>query len=158
MIGKESNWIIKMIYLISLIVFLLDFGTKLWATKILIAHDPFPVFPCFNLYLTFNKGVSFSMFSAQSATGVWALIGLTGAISTLIIYFIQKEKEKLSRIGLAMVLGGAIGNLIDRIRFGSVIDFLDFYLGVYHWPAFNIADSAICVGALLILFQYMRRK
>ena len=146
-----------MIYLVSLIVFLLDFGTKFWALKVLVPHNPVPIFPCFNLYLTFNRGVSFSMFSAQSALGVWALIGLTIAISILVIYFIQKEKESLARIGLAMVLGGAIGNLLDRFRLGSVVDFLDFYLGTYHWPAFNIADSAICIGAALILFQYMRK-
>ena len=115
------------------------------------------VSPCFNLYLTFNPGVSFSLLSAQSVTGVWALIALTGVISAFIIYFIQKEKESLTRIGLASVLGGAIGNLIDRLRFGSVVDFLDFYLGSYHWPAFNIADSAICIGATLILFQYIRK-
>ena len=146
-----------MIYLISLIVFLLDFGTKYWATGSLVPHNPVPVFPCFNLYLTFNPGVSFSLLSAQSVTGVWALIALTGVISAFIIYFIQKEKESLTRIGLALVLGGAIGNLIDRLRFGSVVDFLDFYLGSYHWPAFNIADSAICIGAILTLFQYIRK-
>ena len=147
-----------MIYLISLIIFLLDFSTKLWATKVLITNEPVAVFPCFDLYLTFNKGVSFSMFSAHSATGVWALIGLTGTISCIIVYFIQKEQDILSRIGLAMVLGGAVGNLIDRIRFGSVIDFLDFYWGTYHWPAFIISESAICVGAAFILFQCIRRK
>ena len=147
-----------MIYFISLIVFLLDFFTKLWALRGLIPHEPVSILPCFNLYLTFNRGVSFSMFSAQSAIGVWALISLTGIISVLIIYLIQNEKEKLSRIGLSMILGGAIGNLIDRIRFGSVVDFLDFYLGAHHWPAFNIADSAICIGVMFVLFQYMRRK
>ena len=145
-----------MIYLISSIVFLLDFGTKFWAMKALSPHIFVPVFPCFNLYLTFNRGVSFSLFSAHSIAGVWILIGTTCAISALIIYFIQKEKEILSRIGLAMVLGGAIGNLIDRIRFGAVVDFLDFYWKNYHWPAFNIADSAICIGAALIIFQYIR--
>ena len=148
-----------MIYLVSFIVFLLDFGSKFWALKTLIPHNPVPIFPCFNLYLTFNRGVSFSMFSAQSTMGVWMLIALTGTVSAFICYyFIQKEKESLIRTGAALVLGGAIGNLIDRIRFGSVVDFLDFYLGSYHWPAFNIADSAICIGAALILFQYIRRK
>ena len=146
-----------MIYLISFIVFLLDFGTKFLALKNLVMHEPVAIFPCFNLYLTFNTGVSFSMFSAQSNTGVWVLIGLAGIISSLIIYFIQKEKEGLVRIGLALVLGGAIGNLWDRIRFGAVIDFLDFYWGSHHWPAFNIADSAICIGAILILFQYIKK-
>ena len=147
-----------MIYLISFIVFLLDFISKFWAVKTLLPHEAISVFPCFNLYLTFNRGVSFSLFSAQSDIGVWVLIALTASISALIIYFIQKEKENFTRLGLALVLGGAIGNLLDRIRFGSVIDFLDFYWGTYHWPAFNIADSAICIGAGLILFQYIRRK
>ena len=147
-----------MIYLISLIVFLLDFISKFWVMKALVPHEPVPVFPCFNLYLTFNRGVSFSMFSANSDMGVWALIGLTGAISALIIYFIQKEKEVLARVGLALVLGGAVGNLLDRLRFGAVVDFLDFYWNQYHWPAFNIADSAICIGAGLILYQYVRSK
>ena len=147
-----------MIYIVSVIVFLLDFATKFWAMSTLIFHQPVPVFPYFNFYLTYNRGVSFSLLSAQSATGVWFLIGLTGAISALIIYFIQKESETLPKIALAMVLGGALGNLIDRIRFGYVIDFLDFYLEQYHWPAFNIADSAICIGACLVLYQYVRRE
>ena len=146
-----------MIYLISFVVFLLDFASKFWAMKALIPHNPVNIFPCFNLYLTFNPGVSFSMFSAQSATGVWTLIGLTAGISALIIYCIQKETESLARVGYTLVLGGAIGNLLDRIRFGSVVDFLDFYWGIHHWPAFNVADSAICIGAALILFQYMRK-
>ena len=147
-----------MIYLVSFVIFLLDFSTKYWALKALIPHDPVAIFPGFNLYLTFNRGVSFSLFSTRSVMGTWALITLTGAILLLVIYFIQKEKEKLSRIGLAMVLGGAVGNLIDRLRFGFVVDFLDFYWKNYHWPAFNIADSSICIGAALILFQYIRSK
>lgn len=147
-----------MIYLVSLIILAIDFITKFWVMKVLIPHEPVALFPCFNLYLTFNRGVSFSLLSARSAWGVLALILLTGTISAFIVSFIQKEKERLTRVGLALVLGGAIGNLIDRIRFGSVIDFLDFYWDVYHWPAFNVADSAICMGAVLILYQYIRRK
>ena len=147
-----------MIYLISFIVFLLDFASKFWIIKNISPHEPISIFPCFNLYLTFNRGVSFSMLTAHSVWGVWALIALTGGICFLIIYFIQKETDRLTRFGLAMVLGGAIGNLLDRLRFGSVVDFLDFYWRNYHWPAFNIADSAICIGALLILFQYIRTK
>ena len=147
-----------MIYLISFIVFLIDFATKAWALKSLVLHQPVAVFPGFNLYLTFNPGVSFSLFSAQSTTGVWMLIGLVTLISGFVIYLIQKEKDIVTKIGLALVLGGAIGNLSDRLRFKSVVDFLDFYWDVYHWPAFNIADSAICIGAALILFQYLWRK
>ena len=147
-----------MIYLISVIVFLLDLGTKFLATYFLVPHQPLTIFPCFDLYLTFNRGISFSLFSARSPLGVWMLIALTGGISALVVYFIQTEKERLTRIGLAFILGGAIGNLLDRLRFGSVVDFLDFYWGTHHWPAFNIADSAICIGTILILFQYIRRK
>ena len=75
----------------------------------------------------------------------------------LLIYWIQKEKNRGARLGLALILGGAIGNVIDRIRFGAVVDFLDFYVGEYHWPAFNIADSAICIGVAILLIASFKK-
>ncbi len=145
-------------YLIPFIVFALDLATKALALAFLIPHHFVEILPFFNLYLTFNKGVSFSMFRASDETGVWLLTALTGLISLAIIYFMQKEKEKLVRIGLALMLGGALGNIWDRIRLGMVVDFLDFHLGTLHWPAFNIADSAICIGVTLILWQAFFQK
>lgn len=98
------------------------------------------------------------MLTAHSELGIMLLIGLALAICLGIIYMIRQERDHLVRIALAMILGGALGNVFDRLRYGAVIDFLDFYWQKYHFPAFNIADSAICIGAGLILLQILRRK
>ena len=126
MTGKVLHWIIKMIYLISLIVLILDLLTKNWAVSALTFGVPKAVFPFFNLTLVGNRGVSFSMFTANDQWGVWLLILFTVIICGFIIYLIQKEKDSFSKIALAMVLGGASGNIWDRIHYGFVIDFLDF--------------------------------
>ena len=83
----------------------------------------------------------------------WILSLFALFICTCLVIWMRHEKDKWSRIGFALILGGAIGNVIDRLRFGGVVDFLDFYIGDYHWPAFNIADSAICIGVFLILIR-----
>lgn len=147
-----------MIYCVSLIVFILDIVSKGFATTYLTAHTPVALLPIFNLYLTYNSGVSFSMLSAHSELGIALLIGTALAICLGIIYMIHHEKNKLVRIALAMILGGALGNILDRLRYGAVVDFLDFHWQRYHFPAFNLADSAICIGAGLILLQILRRK
>jgi len=147
-----------MIYLVSIIVFAGDLLTKWLATEYLTARRPVVVAPIFNLYLTYNSGVSFSMFSAQSELGTALLIGVALAICLGVIYMIRQEKDKWTRFALAMILGGALGNVWDRIRYSAVIDFLDFHWDQYHFPAFNLADSAICLGAGIILFQMLRRK
>ena len=147
-----------MLYIIPVVVFLLDWLSKYLAISYLEPHTPVEVLPIFNWYLTFNPGVSFSMFNAKSAYGVWALIGVACAICLLILYLVKKEKDLVSRIALMLVLGGALGNVWDRLRYGVVIDFLDFHWGDYHWPAFNIADSAICIGVAIMLWQTLRRK
>lgn len=147
-----------MIYLISLLAFGLDFLTKWWATSYLSYAVAQPVFPCFNLFLVGNRGISFSFLTAQSNIGVWFLIALALSICAMLVYMIQKEKDKFSRFALALVLGGALGNVLDRIRFGFVIDFLDFYWDKYHFPAFNLADSFICIGVALLLFKMMKKE
>ena len=146
------------VYLIPIFVFILDWATKYWAIQGLVAHTPKYMTPYFNLYLTFNPGVSFSMFNANNALGVWVLILVACTICGFILYLFSKETNKLTRCALMMVLGGALGNVWDRLRYGAVIDFLDFHCGNYHWPAFNIADSAICIGVAIILWQTLRRK
>ena len=147
-----------MIYLVPFVVFVLDWVSKYYALTKLEAHIPFMLTPYFNLYLTFNPGISFSMFQANSQSMVWLLIALTCIICGFILYAFRKEKSPWSRVALMMILGGAIGNLWDRLRYGVVIDFLDFHWGDYHWPAFNIADSAICIGVAIMLWQTLRRK
>lgn len=147
-----------MIYLITLITLFLDQLSKVWAYETLPEHQFVPVCPFFNLFLTYNKGVSFSAFTTDKAYGPFVLSGVSCLICMFLIWWLYKEKNKVIRIALAMVLGGAIGNVIDRIRLGAVIDFLDVYYNTYHWPAFNVADSAICCGAFLIFTQLFFQK
>ena len=142
-----------MIYLIPIVIILLDQLTKILVLNNITEHTVVAVMPYFNLLLTFNKGVSFSLLTSDSDYAPYLLSAFAVGVSICLLYWLKKEKDKLSRIGLALILGGAIGNVIDRIRFGGVVDFLDFYIGEYHWPAFNVADSTICIGVVLILIR-----
>ena len=147
-----------MLYLIPVAVFLLDWLSKYMALVHLDAHTPVVILPIFNFYLTFNPGISFSMLRADSPYGVWLLIGIACVICAFVLYAFRKEKDKWIRFALMLVLGGALGNVWDRLRYGVVVDFLDFHWGTYHWPAFNVADSAICIGVAIMLWQTLRRK
>jgi signal peptidase II len=107
-----------------------------------------------NLVLVYNKGAAFSFLSDAAGwqTPLLVLFALAAAgIVTVLI--VKKPQEKLLCAGLALILGGALGNLIDRLRFGQVVDFIDFHLRGYHWPAFNVADSAITIGAALLILE-----
>lgn len=113
----------------------------------------------FNIVFTWNTGTSFSLFRALGESAPIVIIILTGFIIGFIGYYTFARAEKYERIPLALIIGGAIGNLIDRVRFGAVVDFLDFHIGGYHWPAFNVADVCICVGvAWYLLRWYMARR
>mgnify|MGYP003294010319 CR=1 FL=1 len=149
---------LSMIYLLSVLVILLDQISKFLIQSTIFVGETFSIVPFFNLVLTYNKGVSFSFLSSDSSYMPWFLALFSIFISILLVHWIQKEKEIKTRIGLTLILGGALGNAIDRIRIGAVIDFLDFYIGSYHWPAFNIADSAICIGVFFILICMKGKK
>ncbi|HQM43654.1 MAG TPA: signal peptidase II [Smithellaceae bacterium] len=117
----------------------------------------------FNLVYVMNPGAAFGFLSRTPELFRYSFfIGITVLAMLLIIYYLVKsENEKaIITLSLALIFGGAVGNLIDRIRFGAVVDFLDFYIGNWHWPAFNAADSAITVGAALMLWEMIiaRRK
>ena len=114
----------------------------------------------FNLVFTWNPGTSFSLFRALGESAPLAIITLTGAIIGFLGYqLFAKKNTKLEMVALAMITGGALGNLIDRMRFGAVIDFLDFHIGGLHWPAFNVADICITVGVgLFVLNWFMNKK
>ena len=107
----------------------------------------------FNLLLTHNRGVSFGMFPAGSDAGKWGLIVLALVISGFLIRWLYKSQDLISVIALGMIIGGAMGNVIDRVLIGAVIDFLDFHAFGTHWPAFNVADTAITVGAVTLIFE-----
>lgn len=116
----------------------------------------------FNIVFTWNPGTSFSLFRALGEAAPLIIVVATGFIIGFIGYYMAMRARSWERPALALIMGGAIGNLIDRVRFGAVIDFLDFHLGVHHWPAFNIADICICVGVglyvLMWLIQQHREK
>lgn len=142
-----------MIYLITLLVICLDQLSKRLALDITNWNQVIPVFPSFNLVLVLNKGISWSFFASDWAGAQWVLIVVALVISLMMVWWMAYEDSPVVRGALALIIGGAIGNMIDRVRWGGVVDFLDFYYGAYHWPAFNIADSAITLGVLLLVFN-----
>ena len=110
--------------------------------------------PFFNLVLVFNKGAAFSLLSQAQGWQTPLLTAFALIAAAVVSFLILKNAEKrLLCVALAGILGGALGNVIDRLRFGSVVDFLDFHAAGWHWPAFNVADSAITLGALLLVFE-----
>jgi signal peptidase II len=112
----------------------------------------------FNLVLVWNQGISFGMFGGASAWGAWILTGLALVISVFLFFWMKKAETRLAALSLAAIIGGALGNVIDRVRFGAVVDFLDFHVLGYHWPAFNVADSAITVGAAILILESLFNK
>ncbi len=125
-------------------------------------HESLSVIPgFFDLTYVRNPGAAFG-FLAQASPAFRSFFFSAVAVVAvfLILYFIIRHKEGtlLQTTALSLISGGALGNLLDRVRFGEVVDFLDFYVGSYHWPAFNVADSAISVGACLLLYEIFRKK
>ena len=140
---------------IAAIVILFDWWTKQWASGALELYRPQPVFTGFNLTLAHNYGAAFSFLHDQSGWQRWLLSGLAIMVSLFILVWMLRlpANEKLTGASLALILGGAIGNLIDRLQLGYVVDFIDVYYRDWHWPAFNIADSAITAGVILLIID-----
>jgi signal peptidase II len=138
---------------LSLFVIVFDQITKAMADAMLTLYAPKPIMPFFNLTLMYNQGAAFSFLSDAGGWQKWFFAILAISVSGGIIYWLKKlpSTEKEQAIALSLVLGGAIGNLIDRLIHGYVIDFLDVYYEQLHWPAFNIADSAITLGAAILI-------
>ncbi len=141
------------LYTLAAVVIIADQISKLWVEAALNYREVINLFPGFNLTLAYNKGAAFSFLADQGGWQRWFFSILAFAVSTFIALWIKRLKPEEASLGypLALILGGAIGNLIDRAAYGHVIDFLDVYYQSHHWPAFNIADSAICVGAVLMV-------
>jgi signal peptidase II len=140
---------------LSLITLVLDQASKLIINSSMQLYQSIPVIPFFNLTYVHNTGAAFSFLSEAGGWQRWFFAGLAFVISIVIaIWMSRLEKhETLLAIALSLILGGAIGNLIDRLAYGYVIDFLDVYYGTRHWPAFNVADSAITLGVALMLIE-----
>lgn len=141
------------VMLISLIVaaVVADQSTKTAALSLLSQGTAVPVLPGFNLSLGFNTGASFGMMGGFMAGKPLLMAALTGALTIAFAVMAFRAQHALERAGFALVVGGALGNIIDRVRQGAVTDFLDVYWRDWHWPTFNVADIAITLGAVLIL-------
>lgn len=142
---------------LSLIVVVLDQASKQWVESSFMLFETLAVMPFFNLTLAYNDGAAFSFLSDQSGWQRWFLSGLAGVVTLAMVFWLRgiEQRERMIAIALSLIIGGAVGNLIDRILFGHVIDFLDVYYGQHHWPAFNIADSAISIGVVFMLYEML---
>jgi signal peptidase II len=139
-------------------VIVLDQLTKHLAQQVLTYGRSVEVAPFFNLVLVYNPGAAFSFLSSASGWQRELFIGIALAASALIVYLLRKHApDRMFCFALALILGGALGNLIDRVLLHAVVDFLDFHLLGRHWPAFNLADSAITLGAGVLIWDTLRR-
>ena len=130
-----------------------DQVVKWWAMDALMAAaQAIEVLPFFNLVMVWNRGISFGMFGG-GALPPWLLAAFAGAIAVGLGIWLARVETRLLAVGIGLVIGGALGNIVDRLRFGAVADFLDFHVAGYHWPAFNLADAAITIGVVLLLID-----
>jgi signal peptidase II len=138
----------------------LDQASKLFIDNVMQLYESRAVFAFFNLTYVHNTGAAFSFLSDAGGWQRWLFAGLAVGMSVVISVWLTRLKstETLIAVALSLILGGAIGNLIDRLAYGYVIDFLDVYYETWHWPAFNIADSAITVGVVLMLIDSFKSK
>jgi len=145
--------------LVSLGVLVLDQWTK-WLVEVHLPHHAAqPVVPGFlNLTHVRNTGVAFGLFASDGGSGGWllTLLGLGALAAVGLYYWFTPSRDRTLLVALALVVGGAVGNLIDRVSSGAVTDFVDVYVGLHHWPSFNVADSAISVGILLMAIDSFR--
>ncbi len=142
------------------LVIAIDQISKWLMVSWLSLYETVAVMPYFNFTMAHNHGAAFSFLAQAGGWQRWFFIGLALIISIALIIWLAKLKStaKCEALSLSLILGGAIGNVIDRILHGYVIDFLDVYIGHSHWPAFNIADSAICIGAILLIIDSFKSE
>ena len=144
----------------ALAVVVLDQSTKLAAVALLDPPSSVELIPILDLVLAYNTGAAFSFLSTAGGWQRWLFIGLALAICAFILHWLRDlpRRARLLPLALSLVLGGAVGNVIDRVRIGAVVDFIDFHVGAWHWPAFNVADTAIFVGAAMLVLSMFRRE
>lgn len=144
---------------IAIVTLLLDQLSKWSALSNLQLGVPEPVLPFMNWLLLFNPGAAFSFLAQSSGWQRWFFTVIGLAASAYILWLLRKSlSDKMLCWALSLILGGALGNVLDRIMYGAVVDFIDLYYANWHWPAFNIADSAICIGAALIIWGELRKS
>ncbi len=155
--AKKSSGLMLWLGLASVVV-LLDQLSKITMSRLLAYGESEVITSYFNLVMVYNQGAAFSFLSTQGGWQRWFFSALAAGVSVFIIWMLKKNaQQRMFCWSLSLILGGAVGNLIDRIAYGHVIDFLDFHIGGWHWPAFNVADGAITIGAALFVLDELRR-
>lgn len=144
---------------IAVLVIALDRISKLWVVSHLMFYEPMEILPFFNLTLAHNTGAAFSFLDSAGGWQHLFFIGLALIVSVIILRWLANlpRRDWLMGIALSLVLGGALGNVWDRLQYRYVVDFLDFHLGDWHFAIFNVADSAITIGAFLIILGWLRK-
>jgi len=142
-------------YTLSIAVIIFDQITKYYAVQKLVLHEVRGIYSGFNLKLIYNEGAAFSFLSDAGGWQRWFLIGISCLVSLFVVVWMYRSlsKSRCLLLGLSLILGGALGNLWDRLSLGYVVDFIEFYYKDLYWPAFNIADSAITIGAILLILD-----
>ena len=150
--NKAKNWYW---FFLSFVVIMADQLTKHMAQMQLTAYKPYPVLPMFNLTLAYNTGAAFSFLSHAGSWHRWFFAAFSLSMSIFFVVWMVRlpAKAYLQLIAISLILGGTLGNFYDRIFLGHVIDFIQLYYHQYYWPVFNLADSAICAGAVLLLID-----
>ena len=145
---------------LSLLIVILDQATKWLAEGLLLPFQPVPLMPLLNLTLMYNEGAAFSFLANAGGWQRWLFAGFALIMTlALTLWLLRLDKgERATAAALSLVIGGAIGNLIDRVQTGRVVDFIAFYVGTWHWPAFNVADSAISLGIVFLLVTSFRSE
>ena len=145
---------------LSAVVAVLDQASKLAASEALTMHLPVAVIPHVNLTLVHNPGAAFSLFSDAGGWQRWVLLGITIAVCLFLYRWMNRldRRELGSFVAISLIIGGAVGNAFDRLVYGYVVDFIDVYYGEYHWPVFNLADTAITVGVLSLMLVVARSR
>ncbi len=140
---------------LSLLVIVLDQLSKQLVEASLSLYQSVVILPFFNFTLVYNEGAAFSFLSDQGGWQRWFFVFLAAGVTVVLLSWLRRlgREERMVAVALSLIIGGAVGNVIDRVLYGHVIDFIDLYYSSWHWPAFNIADSAITIGVVLMLLD-----
>jgi signal peptidase II len=156
--GVKINKNLKILLPTAAVVVILDQVSKVLVGTVMTPGRAIEVIPgLFNIIYVKNPGAAFGIFRHGGIIRTFFLLAVTAAALVIIGFLLRQSRDRVMSFALSLVAGGAVGNLIDRVRFGSVVDFLDFFIGRHHWPAFNVADSAITVGVIIALYSYYLR-
>jgi len=147
-----TRWLV-----LSAVVLAADLATKVWVTRAFAPGDVVTVTPFFNLVLVYNTGAAFSFLAGAGGWQRWFFMAVSAIVSVVIVWLLSRHhRDRLMACALALVLGGALGNLYDRATLGKVVDFVQLHAAGYYWPAFNVADSAISMGVVLLVWDSIR--